>query len=276
MPVGFGNIEFPVDIRKRCDNMADTVIAATLYTVRNFVKTPSDIAASLKKIRAIGYRAIQVSTIGPIEPEELRRIADGEGLEICATHINFNRIRDDMDAVIAQHDAYGCRHVATGSMPREFQGDAEGIRTFARQANEVGRKLAEAGKTFSYHNHWFEFQRFDGDLVMDMIYGETDPKSVLVEIDVAWLARGGACPTAWIRKLSDRMKLLHLKDLALENEEKFTTAEVGEGNLDWPSILKAAAEAGIEWYIVEQDFCTGDPFDSLKISLENLRAMGLR
>ena len=37
-------------------------------------------------------------------------------------------------------------------------------------------------------------------------------------------------------------------------------AEVGEGNLEWPAIIAA---------------CGRDPFESLKISLENLKAMGL-
>ena len=53
-------------------------------------------------------------------------------------------------------------------------------------------------------------------------------------------------------------------------------AEVGEGNLNWPSILEAAKEAGVEWYIVEQDTCQRDPFESLSISLRNLRTMEIR
>jgi sugar phosphate isomerase/epimerase len=53
-------------------------------------------------------------------------------------------------------------------------------------------------------------------------------------------------------------------------------AEVGEGNLNWPAILQACREAGVEWYIVEQDICQRDPLESLGISLRNLQAMGLR
>jgi sugar phosphate isomerase/epimerase len=52
-------------------------------------------------------------------------------------------------------------------------------------------------------------------------------------------------------------------------------AEIGEGNLDWPSILAAARDAGVKWYIIEQDICQRDPFESLAISLSNLNAMGL-
>ncbi|MFL7808595.1 MAG: sugar phosphate isomerase/epimerase, partial [Anaerolineae bacterium] len=54
-----------------------------------------------------------------------------------------------------------------------------------------------------------------------------------------------------------------------------TMAEIGEGNLNWPAILAACAEAGVEWYAIEQDICRRDPFESLKISYDNLRQMGL-
>ena len=67
---------------------------------------------------------------------------------------------------------------------------------------------------------------------------------------------------------------MHLKDMAMEGSKQLF-AEVGEGNLEWDAILKACKAADIEWYIIEQDTCMGDPFDSLKKSLDNLRAMGL-
>ena len=51
--------------------------------------------------------------------------------------------------------------------------------------------------------------------------------------------------------------------------------EVGQGNLDWAAILAACEAADVEWYIVEQDVGAGDPFDSMKISFDNLKAMGV-
>ena len=57
-------------------------IAAQLYTLREFLKTPEDIAISLKKVKKIGFDAVQVSGLGPIDAAELKKILDGEGL-IC-------------------------------------------------------------------------------------------------------------------------------------------------------------------------------------------------
>ena len=72
----------------------DTGIAVQLYTLREFTKTPADIARTLKKVREIGYRAVQCSALGPIEPRELRAILDQEGLFCCATHTAFDKVRD--------------------------------------------------------------------------------------------------------------------------------------------------------------------------------------
>jgi len=46
--------------------------------------------------------------------------------------------------------------------------------------------------------------------------------------------------------------------------------EVGNGNLNWKEIVSAAKASGTEWFIIEQDVCIIDPFDSLKISLNYL------
>ena len=79
----------------------------------------------------------------------------------------------------------------------------------------------------------------------------------------------------YLRRLKDRMHIVHLKDLAMRGGEQLF-AEVGEGNLEWPQILEACQEADIEWYLVEQDTCQGDPFESLGISLRNLNRLGLK
>jgi sugar phosphate isomerase/epimerase len=134
--------------------------------------------------------------------------------------------------------------------------------------------LYGAGLTFSYHNHSFEFERFGGRTGLAIIYEESDPRYLQAELDTYWVQHGGADPILWINKLAQRMPVIHLKDMAIIDNQQ-AMAEVGEGNLNWPGILAACQEIGVEWYAVEQDICRRDPFESLKISYENLRAMGL-
>ncbi|NPV07648.1 MAG: sugar phosphate isomerase/epimerase [Anaerolineae bacterium] len=251
-------------------------VAAQLYTVREYMKTPEDIAKGLQRIREMGYRAVQVSGIGPIEPRELKRLLDAEGLIMCNTHTSPDRLWNDLPAVIEEHRLWECKHVAIGSMPREYRGEgAEGYRRFAREASEVGRRLAEAGLTFSYHNHSFEFEKYDGRTGLDILFSESDPRYLLAEIDTYWVQHGGGDPMAWIRRFRGRMPVVHFKDMVILNGAQ-AFAEIGEGNLNWPAILEACHDAQVEWAAVEQDVCQRDPFESLAISYRNLRQMGLR
>ena len=133
--------------------------------------------------------------------------------------------------------------------------------------------MAEGGLTFSYHNHSFEFEKFSDKVGLEILRAESDPKYFNLEIDTYWVQHGGGDPTEWILKCKGRIPLLHLKDMANQGGQP-VMAEVGEGNLNWPRIQDAAKEAGVEWYLVEQDICRRDPFESLAISFRNLKAMG--
>ena len=57
-------------------------VAAQLFTLREYCKTAADIAVTLKKVRKIGYQAVQVSGVAPIDEKELKNMLDGEGL-VC-------------------------------------------------------------------------------------------------------------------------------------------------------------------------------------------------
>ncbi len=248
-------------------------LAAQLYTVRQFIQTDSDFAASMKKIRAIGYRSVQISGIGPIPDAQVKSILDDNGLTVCITHVRAPWPWQDLDAIIAQHRLWKCKHVGIPSMPPEYRASEDGFKQFAAQANAIGAQLDQAGLTLSYHNHSFEFVRFGKRTGMEMLFEETDPRYLMALLDTYWIQHGGADPVAWIKKMTNRMPVVHLKDMAIL-DGKQVMAEVGEGNMNWDAILRACEQANVEWYTVEQDVCQRDPFESLKISYANLKAMG--
>ena len=256
--------------------MNRNLLAAQLFTVRDYTKTMEGFADSIAKVSAIGYTAVQVSAIGPVPPADVKQICDDHGITIVNTHVAWPRLQDDIAAVIDEHQRWECKHVAVGSMPRHFiEAGEEGIRQFAAQAAEVGRSLHEAGLTFSYHNHSFEFIRYGDKCGLEILFDETDPRYVQAELDTYWIQFGGGDVCDWIVRLKDRMPVIHLKDMATVSWREQVMKEVGEGNLNWPGILDACREANVEWYAVEQDTCPGDPFESLAISYRNLAKMGL-
>jgi len=259
--------------------MSHPKLTAQLYTIRDYTKTVGDFRTSMARIADIGYTAVQVSGIGPIPHEEVKAICDANGLKICITHVGFDYLQHDTDAAVAQHKLWDCPNVAVGSMPGPYrEGGIETYKQFAKDATEVGKKLADAGLTFSYHNHSFEFVKFGEGLSaptgLEVIYSESDPRYLKAEIDTYWIQHGGGDVVAWIKKMVGRMPVVHFKDMVMHDGQQ-TMAEIGEGNLNWPTIIAACEEAGVEWYAIEQDRCLRNPFESLRISYDNLRAMGV-
>lgn len=244
-------------------------IAAQLYTLREHLQNPEQIYKTLKRVKEIGYHAVQVSGMGPVPPSELKGMVDEIGLKICVTHIPYDRLIGDIDAVIDEHKLWGCEYIGLGSMPEKFRGSLDGYIEFVGIASKIADRISDSGLKFVYHNHSFEFEKFNGKTGMDLLLERTDPKTFGFVIDTYWVQAGGANPVDWIRKVEGRMGVVHFKDMAIHNWQQ-TFAEIGEGNLDWISIIKACRETGVRWYAVEQDVCRRDPFESLGMSLQYL------
>ena len=243
-------------------------VAAQLYTVCDFTKTPGELAKTLAKIKAIGYDAVQVSGICEIDPEELRRMIEGEGLICCATHEKPDTILSEPEAVVEKLGKLGCRQTAYPHPSGVKLDTLDDVKAFAARLNAAGKVLHEAGLVLSYHNHHIEFRRVEGRLILEVIYEETSPEYLQGEPDTYWIQNGGGDSVDWCKRLKGRLPLLHLKDYVVGPDNKPTFAEVGSGNLDWHAIVAAAEESGCQWFIVEQDTCSGDPFDSLKASYD--------
>lgn len=245
-------------------------VALQLYTLRDHLKTPADIAATLRRVRAVGYQAVQASGLGPIPEAELLAILDGEGLRLCATHEPSDTILNDPAAVVERLTKLGCAYTAYPHPGGVNLADPAQVRRLAERLDAAGKVLHDAGQVLTYHNHATEFLRMGDETVLDFLYAQTDENHLQAEIDTYWVQYGGGDPVAWCEKLAGRLPLLHLKDYAFTPENKPVFAEIGAGNLDWKKIIAAAERSGCQWFIVEQDTCPGDPFDSVAQSYRYL------
>ncbi|MBO5452349.1 MAG: sugar phosphate isomerase/epimerase [Clostridia bacterium] len=253
----------------------DKRIGAQFYTVRDFCQTAEDLDATFEKVSSMGYKVAQMSGIGSIPAEEIKKSADKYNVEICCTHRGFDEfLPENIEKTIEFHKTIGCRIAGIGGLPMEYRGDVESIRKFIKQANKAAETLKENGLTFGYHNHCFEFIKFDGKYMMDYILEETNPEAFKFILDTYWLAYAGISVVDFMDKVSDRIAILHYKDLAIENGYDIIMAEIGSGNLDWDKIIAKSFETSAEFAVVEQDTCKGNPFDSLKISYDYLAKKG--
>jgi sugar phosphate isomerase/epimerase len=253
-------------------------LAVQLYTLREFTKTPADIKTTLQRVKKMGYNAVQCSALGKIDPKELAAILKGEGLTCCATHMGLDRMKNETQAVIEEHKMWGCELTAIGGFfpkndPTPVTKDT--WLNFAKDYSEVARKFAGSGVSIGYHNHSHELAKFDGKPALQILLDNLD-KSVWMEIDTYWITHGGGDPIQWINKCAGRIPAIHFKDMAIKLDRTQYMAEVGEGNLNFPGIIEAGNKVGAKWFIVEQDTCYRDPFESLEISLKHLKDMGCK
>ncbi|HTA89405.1 MAG TPA: sugar phosphate isomerase/epimerase [Polyangiaceae bacterium] len=245
-------------------------IAVQCYTLREHLKTAADFAASMKRVRAIGYQAVQISGVGPISPAEIRRMTDAEGLKICATHEPGEDIVERPEAVVEVLSTLGCALTAY-PFPHKALNSRADVEHLADALNRAGAVLQAAGMVLTYHNHELEFRKFEGQTVLEILFERTDRSLVQAELDTYWVQAGGADPVAWCERMAGRLPMIHLKDYAVHPEDRAPVmAALGEGNLDFPRIVAAAERSGCQWFIVEQDRGFSDAFAAIDTSFKFL------
>lgn len=266
----------------------------------------ADIGAfeTLRKVSAIGYNAVEISQI-PMTPEnvdELDRSRTELGMDIAALSVNIEgrkgmpveSLADNFDKIVDDAKRLDSSLLRIGMLPFGAMKSLDSVIEFAKQANGYAERLQEQGISLYYHNHHIEFAKFDGKYMLDII-AENSP-AMGMEIDVHWVQRGGLDPVRTLEKYAGKTAMVHLKDYRIgqlpeasfgllekgdfagfmaEFRNVVQFAEVGEGNLDFPSIIPAAVAAGAQYLLVEQDELYGRTvWDALQTSYDNLVAMG--
>ncbi len=251
------------------------VLCAQSYTIREDMKDAKSIRESFKKLAEIGYHGIQLAKTEGVTPQDLCDMAGETGLKIVSGNAGWDRFQNDLDAVIAEHKLFKCKNCHIGGLPADYR-SPDGLKRFVKELAPVAERLNAEGMTFSYHNHSHELAKYDGKTWLETLYELASPAQLKAELDVYWIQHGGGDPVQWICRYAGRQPLMHLKDMAITPQREQRFAEIGQGNLNWKAILQAAQEAGVEYYIVEQDQCYDrDPFDSLALSYKFLKSMGL-
>lgn len=247
-------------------------VGVQLWTLRK--ELAEDLPGTLKQVASIGYRGVELWFQKWPEAKELKKIVDDCGLKIASAHINLKDLLDDFPRIADYHRAVGNRTLVIPFIPN-FAGltEEQWGKTIddIRHAARTGR---EAGFEVLYHNHAFEFTTRVGEVeVFDQIFGSIDAQLLGAEIDVFFVADVGRDPAALLKKFTGRLKRVHLKEKSPPGSKAQNT-ELGRGTIDWPAVLAAGAEAGAEWFLVEQNCEDRPALESIRISYEYLRKLG--
>jgi sugar phosphate isomerase/epimerase len=229
-------------------------IALQLYTVRDLAAR--DLTGTIRQVAEAGYRAVELAGLPAIEAGALASLLRDAGLTAVAAHHPIEEARRDPDALLDRLAALDCSRLVIPSLPAADHASADAVRAAAAELGRLSETAAARGVRVAYHNHAFEFEALDGTTVWDVLTAELPP-DVELELDVYWAAIGGHDPVELIERHADRVRLLHMKDVA--DSPRREDAAPGDGLLPWSRIVDRADQAGVEWYIVEQD----EPHDAL-------------
>ncbi len=223
-------------------------IALQLYTVRELMAR--DLPGTIRQVAEAGYRAVELAGLPSIDPGSIASLLRDAGLRVVAAHHTLEEVRADPGVLLDRLAALECSRLVLPSLPAVDRASADAVRSVAAEIGRLAAIAAARGVRLVYHNHAFEFEVLDGTTVWDVLIDELPPDVELV-LDVYWATIGGRDPVELIDRHADRIALLHMKDVS--DTPSREDAAPGDGVLPWPRIVERAREAGVEWYIVEQD-----------------------
>ncbi|CAI6044269.1 sugar phosphate isomerase/epimerase family protein [Cohnella sp. JJ-181] len=245
-------------------------VGLQLYTLRDELER--DFETVMGKVAEIGYAGVEFAGYYGYGPERLRDLMDRLSLTTVSSHVNVNRLRHHLEEEIAMNLALGSRYVVC---PGIAASERMPLPEAAAFFEECGKRFADKGIVFGFHNHAVEFtETYEDERWFDAFFGRTSPAFMKSELDVCWVAHAGCDPVEYLQKYAWRVPLIHLKDMRKSADGSVETVELGRGDMDLPAVLAAAEAVGTEWLIVEQDDCAGPALDSVSISREWLTARG--
>ncbi|MGV8880436.1 MAG: sugar phosphate isomerase/epimerase family protein [Sphingobacteriaceae bacterium] len=229
------------------------------YTFRNSMK--KSVAATLDTIKSLGITVLESSTNPEgMSPEAFRKLLDERNMKSPSVGADYNELVKDPAEVARKAKIIGASYVMVAWIPHDKQFNLENAKKAVVDFNAAGKILQASGITLCYHTHGFEFVPYNDGTLFDYMVKNTNPKYLSFELDMLWAFFGGQDPAKLLLKYPTRWKLIHLKDLrkgikgdlfggtSVEND-----VALGTGQLDIPSILKAAKKVGVKYYFIEDE-----------------------
>lgn len=238
-------------------------IGMELWTYRRQLE--ADLPGTLAKIRSLGFKDIETASFYGHSAAEFRRLLDEHGLTCSSIIANYDKLKNDLSAVIADAKALGAHYVITAGFPHKGRLLPEEVNRAADDFNAWGAKLKSEGLQFGYHPHSFEFVPAGSGFLFDVLLAKTKPNLVTYELDTYHMLQGGAQPLSYLKRYPDRFELMHLKDMAKGTPTGLaamgkpvgeTSVVLGTGVFDWPAIFAAARNAGVKIYYIEDESAT--------------------
>lgn len=247
----------------------DDEIALQMYTLRNVGSAENQFAIA----HEAGFKHIEIVGTHDLSAKQLVSLLERNDLTVTSAHVQLSALENDYAQTVSFNKSVGNSIIVVPWIePKDRPDSTQGWIEFARRLDAVGAKLHRDGLQLLYHNHNFEMKKYAGVTALEIIMNHSSRDNLMLEMDVAWIARGGQDPVRFLKAYPERIYAIHAKDNASIGirDDEMNFAPLGEGLLDWSEILPLAKNNGVKWFIIEHD----KPKDAWRIittSLHNLR-----
>jgi sugar phosphate isomerase/epimerase len=252
-----------------------------MWSLRETAKTDPLKALDLVK----SYGLTEVETAGPgygnLTPEQYAPELKSRGIVAIGAHIGYEDLQKDVNQAIATAKTLGAHYIIVPWIPHPESGlTVAQARQVRDNFNTWGHAIHEAGLQFGWHPHGFEFVKDESGLSpFEVIVNGTSPDNLALEMDMFWVVHAGQDPLKLIERYGARWQLMHIKDLRKGAATGFHTGHaeatdnvaVGEGQIDWPTLIHAAEKVGLKYYIIEDE--TPDALANIPPSVKYLRGL---
>lgn len=245
-------------------------IGLQMYTLRN-VGTPAEQFAMAHKA---GFEHVELVGTHGLAAKELKSLLDKNHLTVTSSHVQLTALESDYMQTVAFNKAVGNHTIVVPWIKPEDRPDStKAWIDYAQRLDKLGAKLRKDGMQLAYHNHNFEMKKYDGVTALEIIFNHSRAENLKLEMDAAWVSRGGQDPARLLKEYPGRIYAIHAKDNASIGirDDEMNFAPLGEGLLDWKTILPAAKASGVKWFIIEHDK-PKDAWSIITTSHQNLRA----
>ncbi|HEY5583120.1 MAG TPA: sugar phosphate isomerase/epimerase [Ruminiclostridium sp.] len=244
-------------------------IGLQLYSINEL--TQKCFAGSLEKVAEIGYDGVEFFNYYNTSAKELRKILDAIGIQSAGSHINVEKLEDNLKQVIEFSMEINDPYIICPRLPEYMRDSSDAYKRTAELFNIIGNKCKDNGIKLVFHHHEHELQQYNGDSGLDILCKYTQPDLLYLELEVYWLECCGLVPADVISKYNERCISLHISDI--KSLEKKTYTEIGKGIVDIKALITTAKKYNVEWYNVEQEEYEIPQLQSIQESLNYLRTI---
>ena len=234
-------------------------VGLQLYSLRD--QFPKDLPGTLDEVKKFGFKYAEVAGTYGMTPEQFTAQLKARGIKPIGAHFDYDRYRTDPEGVAREAKSLGLKYAGCAWIPHKGDFDEKTCREAAAVFNKAGEVMAAHGLKFFYHTHGYEFQPYDNGTLFDLLMAQTDPKRVSYEMDIFWVVFPNQDPVKLFQKYGKRWALVHLKDMKKGTPTGALTGSsdvrndvaLGAGLMDLPAILRAAKQAGVKYYFIEDE-----------------------